>query len=299
MRLTYAQAQASLTPHAPADRLTERINRAHERLINSGKFTGTMKNVALVARYGVVTAPSRFSAILGVSVQGDTKPIANGWFSFLPDRENVEESFSDFLEDMGDGFATVVDAPTGGTLTASGADTGASLTVYGRAEAGAPLFSIDLLNGEATYNPFAFIERVTKETTENPVSLTHTSEEAVHTTLALMEAGETDTYYHRYFIASKRGVATANVRAKCKLRHVDLARENDLLSVTNLSALGLAMDSLQAEAELDLDRAAELFGRALKELDNETRETRAPGEVGTPRVQFVQGLRGHRVRNLM
>lgn len=280
MRLTLAEAVERLSDHAPAGRVEDRLNRAHERLMLSGKFTGTVRQVVLKARYGVVTLPRWCSALLAARANDNVRPIANQWFSFLPGKVGVYGSYSQVFEDLGDGWATLVNVPAGGTL-----ESDEDMLVTGTDSDGLPI-ELSLTANTPTANPFSDIKRVHKVRGDAPASLVHTSEDNDEVTLALMEPGEEDAYYHRYYFSGLKDEAESTVTALCKMRHIDAQAEADTLLITNLSALGLAMDSLQAEAELDYERAEYSFNKALQILNSELAESRSPDQLGKPRISL-------------
>lgn len=131
MRITLGEARqqlyASIVPsidnQSNIDRFNSYLNLAQERLINSGKWTGTILPVRFYSPSGMITLPRRFTSALAAKWNKDTGngnnasgpiKIRNGWFTYLtPISDLWTASYwprygynETFFDDLGDGFAT-------------------------------------------------------------------------------------------------------------------------------------------------------------------------------------------------
>ena len=296
MRLTLLKAKEALAPKAPADLLEYRINRAQERIIVSGKFNGSVDRIALQTIYGDLSLPRQYRTIEGVKIDRNNngvytvRSLTNGWYEFLDGKQTLADSNRqgfgmDNVRSLGDGHAILHDLPVGGDLSSIGA----GMILYGRDVQGMPL--ILTFSGEETHpNNFSRIERIHKEQTPDVVAtLRHTSTDAVVTDLAVIEPYEEETYYRRYRDDSLTSVAEANVLALVKWRHIETTDDQDILRISNLTALEMEMDSLQFLAEHDVVAADQYHGRAIDLLNEELKDSHSVDEYPVVRFHYVGG----------
>ncbi len=296
MRLTLLRAKEALASHAPADLLEDRINRALERIFVSGKFNGSMDRIALQSVYGDITLPRQYRTVEGVKIDRDgngtyrVRTLTNGWYEFLEGKQSMADASRQgyglgTVRSLGDGHAIMHDLPLAGILTTSGA-TDEIITVYGRDVDGMPL-TLVFTGSESHPNTFIKIERVHKEQTPDvAITLKHTSDAAVDTTLAVIEPLEEETYYRRYRDDAITNVPEANALALAKWRHIETTSDNDVLRITNITALGMEMDSLQYLAENDHTVAAQYHDLAINLLNEELRDSHSVDEVPTLRFHY-------------
>lgn len=311
MRLTLLRAKEALASHAPADVLEDRINRAVERIIVSGKYNGTMDRILLKVRYGDVTLPRQYRTVEGVKIDRDSngnyrvRPLTNAWYEFLDGKQSLNDSDRsgagmDNVRSLGDGHALMHDLPSGGTLKATTvisatlppgptpSSDAVNVMLYGRDAAGMPI-TLNLLNDTPVTNPFVGIQRVHKEITGGPVQLSHFDADSVETILAILEPTEEETYYRRYRDDSLTAIAEANVVAFVKWRHLEVTSDQDILRITNITALGMEMDSLQYLAENDHTVAEQYHQLALKTLNDELKDSHSVDETPALRMHFPGG----------
>ena len=284
-----------LVKKAPEDELDFRLNRACERLILNGKFVGTMQNVALVAPYGQVALPRQYRTIEGVKVDGIVVPVANQWYQYMPGKSDFCGCGLELVRDLGDGHALMRDLPLLGTLKlAYTSGTAQVLTIYGTDAGGLPT-TLVITGATAVANPFASVDRVHKSLipvgAPVGVKLVHTDTDAVETTLALIMPFEEETFFHRYVIDSKSSVEDLVVLALCKRRHVEFTQDQDILPFSNISALSLALDALQAESENDTTLASNYFGQAVGILNAELADSNTKTALPPFRKVFTPGSR--------
>lgn len=288
MRISFAYAKEKLAKHALSVDLDDRINRACERLILHGKFVGSVVRLALAAQYGNLVLPRRCQTLLGVKVEGRPFSIANQWYEFLESRNDAKGYSLNAVRDLGDGFATLTDLPSGGSIKVEvvsgtpGEDF--SVRIFGEGDSSVVETTPTDETPSSDANPFTTITRISKPSGVS-IRVTHLADEGTSTLLALMEPGETETFYRRYMLDTLADQASASVTARCKLRHVEMVADDDILPFGNLSAVGLAMDALQYESENDLERATVYFANAVNLLNKELGSSQAPGTF--PAIRFL------------
>ncbi len=294
MRITLLKAKEILAKHAPADVLEDRINRACERILVSAKFNGSMDRVALQCLYGDLTLPRQWRTIEGVKIDRNSngtyrvRQLTNGWYEFLEGKVSVADINrqgygSDVVRSLGDGHACMHDLPSGGTLTATTSFDGWTVTIYGRDENFMPLV-LSITNDTPVANPFTRIDRIHKDQIGAPMLIVQTATDATVTELARMEPTEEETFYRRYRDDSLTSVAECNVLAYAKKRFLELTSDQDVLPITNMTALGMAMDSLQYLSENDVSLSQQYQGEAINLLNEELKDTHSTDEV--PGLRF-------------
>lgn len=288
MRLTLGKAKEALKNKAPADKLEWRLNRAHERILLHGKFVGSIVKLDMNAHYGQLTPPRWIRAVEGVRVNGHNRQLANRWFEWVPGRCSLEGFCMNLVRDLGDRHPIIADLPLGGSLRSVVPSGQHIIRVYGRDVNGLPL-NIPISENQTLPNPFATIQRVHKETTDVPITLNHIATDLTVTTLAPMEPLEEEPCYHRYFIADKLTSIDTPVTAICKLRHLEFTSDQDLLLVTNLSALELVLDALQFEAENEHTTADKYLGKGIDLLNRELADTNSDNDIPTIVFRHVGG----------
>jgi hypothetical protein len=285
MRLTLKRAKEALRGKAPADKLEFRLNRACERLMTSGKYSGSMHRLALAAPFGNLTLPRHYRTIEGVRTGGRTLEIANRWYEFLPGRFDCSGYSMENVRDIGDGWAVMRDLPLGGSLKFDYVGTSTiTLTVSGLDTSGMPLELV--FSGKGTQmNTFSQIDRVHKEEGTLPIILSHVAADTTETMLAMMEPKEEETFYRRYMMDSLATKEDVAVTALCKRRHIEFTSDKDVLPFSNISALELALDALQYEAENDHAVADAYWAKAIKVLNDELGDTNTTSSM--PTIRFV------------
>ncbi len=288
MRLTLLKAKEALKGKAPADKLEYRLNRASERLMTSGKYNGSMHRIALAAPYGQLTLPRHYRTIEGVKDEGGTVyDITNHWYEFLPGHSEQMSFSMRNIRDLGDGHAIMRDLPSAGTIaqTYAGAP-GIEVvtTIYGTSSMGLPLEMV-LTGDTAQVNAFAHIDRIAKQGNTPPVVIAHTSDAAILTPLAIMAPTEEETFYRRYLMDSLSTTANNAVVVLAKLRHIEFTSDKDVLPFSNISALELALDALQYEAENDHNIADAYWNKAIKVLNDELGDTNSNNTM--PIIRFI------------
>jgi hypothetical protein len=303
MRITLANARSQLYPaivpsidnQANIDRFNSYINLAQERLINSGKWNGTILPVRFYSPSGMITLPRRFVSALAAKWNKNTGTdswatgpikIRNGWFSYLnPISDLWTASYwprygynETFFDDLGDGFATFADS-TYDTYTLkveieNAGDAGESVVVKGRdANNNDVTLEIALSNPSVTTTQVfkGQISFFSKSITLGSINL-YAVNGANQEKIGDYEATETTASYHRYSVPNEPSVDYLDVL--CKIRFVPCVYDTDEVIVSNLGALKNMLMSLKWEDEGDMDRSEMYFMKALQLLNGESREVR-------------------------
>lgn len=282
---------------------TNYINQAQERLINSGKWGGMLREVRfLVDRNGEsFTLPRRMVSALAVKFHKDclTWPgrVQNVWYSYLPFTQNIQDrkswpfwgyNLSNF-SDQGDGYPTTYDSPFEQyyvRLTVEDpSDAGKEVIIKGNSPSGQPLYSVIngqtaeaiqlTLTGTSVTSAEVFggqVSFVSKELTSGYVAL-----EAVDVLtgdsfqIGYYEPGETTIALRRYKAYS--GWNLDSISAICKLRYVAAQTDSDEIVPANIGALKNALMALKFEEVADQARYQEYFNTALGLLNDELKES--------------------------
>lgn len=303
MRITLSEARSqlysaiipSIDSQSSIDRFNSYLNLAQERLINSGKWNGTILPVRFYSPTGMITLPRRFVSALAAKWHKDTGnnspatgpiKIRNGWFSYLnPISDLWTASYwprygynETFFDDLGDGFATFANT-TYETYTIkleieNAADAGQSVIIKGK----------DVDNNDVTIevtlaNPTSVDSQVFKGQISffsKPITLGNVNLYAVsglnEEKIGAYEATETTASYHRYSVPNEPSIDYLDVL--CKIRFVPSVYDSDEVIVSNLGALKNMLMSLKWEDEGDMERSEMYFMKALQLLNGENREVR-------------------------
>lgn len=298
MRLTLGEARAqlysaivpSIDNQTSIDRFNSYLNLAQERLINSGKWNGTILPVRFYSPDGIISLPRQFLSVLACrwvkdQASGPIK-IHNGWFSYLtPISDLWAASYwprygfnNTFISDMGDGFTTFLDSPyenytirveaenildIGNEVVIKGIDAnGIDITTIIPLE-NPNITTIEIFNGKLTM--------FQKAVTNGRVNI-YAVNGSDETKIGSYEATETTASYHRYSVPNEPKIDY--IDALCKVRHVPCVLDTDEVIVSNLGALKNMLISLKFEDEADLERSEMFFNKALQLLNGESKETR-------------------------
>lgn len=300
MRLTLGIAKEKLASHSPSEVLEDRINRAIERILVDGKFNGSMDRIMLQVVYGDLTLPRQYRTLEGVKIDKDAngnyrvRVLTNGWYEFLESKVTVQDMDKhgygmDTVQSRGDGWAIMHDLPLGGSLQLSYTGSPApTVTIYGRDSNFMPI-KVTLNSTTAAPNPFTRIERIHTGVTEFVTTVNQIATDSTVTTLAIIEPLEQETFYRRYHDDALSQYASLNAICYVKRRHIEYESDDDVLEITNLTALGFEMDSLQYMSENDVSLANQYHDEAIRVLNEELKDTHAVDEVPTLRFRHPGG----------
>lgn len=290
----YASIVPSIDNQSNIDRFNSYLNLAQERLINSGKWNGTILPVRFYSPSGMITLPRQFTSALAAKWNKDTGngnkasgpiKIRNGWFTYLtPISDLWTASYwprygynETFFDDLGDGFATFAN-PTYETFTLkveieNPSDALKQVVIKGKDQNNNDVtLSVVLANPNTiTTQIFKTITFFQKPITAGAINLYAVSgmnEEKI----GAYEATETTASYHRYAVPNEPSIDYLDVL--CKIRFVPCVYDIDEVIVSNLGALKNMLTSLRFEDEADIERSEMFFMKALQLLNGESREIR-------------------------
>jgi hypothetical protein len=302
MRITLSEARSQLYPAiVPSidnqdniDRFNSYLNLAQERLINSGKWNGTILPVRFYSPSGMITLPRRFVSALAAKWNKDTGTnypasgpikIRNGWFTYLtPISDLWTASYwprygynETFFDDLGDGYATFAN-PTFTSFTIKveikdSSDASNEVVIKGKDQNNKDVNVIVTLSNPTASIPqiFSRIDFFQKPITNGAINLYAVSginEEQI----GEYEATETTASYHRYAVPNEPSIDYLDVL--CKVRFIPCINDTDEVIVSNLGALKNMLMSLKWEDEGDMDRSEMYFMKAMQLLNGESREVR-------------------------
>ena len=278
------------------DRFDRYLNLVQERYLNSGKWTGMVRELVIVAFDGYFTLPARFVAVLAAKGCCGPIAIANRWFvyryggCYIQDPSVWENYGYGGVDDMGDGFVTFRDSPYAAYFLrftrASADDVGMQVLVKGYDGQGNPIFTDNgqsyegmtvTLDQAVVTTSQAFAGRI--EYLKKLRSHGYLYLDAVDTlTGAVTRIGyyspsETAPSYHRYWIGCKND-EPMSAAALCKLRYTPAVVDSDEVVPSNSGALRAGLAALKCEAEGDLVRRDLYFQDGIKMLSDEARENR-------------------------
>ena len=303
MRITLGEARPqlyqaivpSIDSQSNIDRFNSYLNLAQERLINSGKWNGTILPVRFYSPDGMITLPRRFVSALAAKWHKNTGTdswatgpikIRNGWFSYLnPISDLWTASYwprygynETFFDDLGDGFVTFANT-TYETYTIkleieNASDAGEGVVIKGKdANNNDVTIQVTLANPTATNaqvfkGPITFFSKPMTAGNVNLYAVSGVNEEQI----GAYEATETTASYHRYAVPNEPTVDYLDVL--CKIRFVPCVYDTDEVIVSNLGALKNMLMSLKWEDEGEMERSEMYFMKALQLLNGENREVR-------------------------
>lgn len=289
----YTAVVPNLNTQENVDRFTSYLNLAQERLINSGKWNGTIFPVRFTSPDGVITLPRRFLAALAAKWVKDESSapirIRNGWFTYLTPVSDLWSAtywprygFNEtFIDDLGDGFCTFKDSPYEQynirIVISNAQDAGNEIVVAGK-DADGDLVTImpTLANPSVTPSQVFSgpLSLVSKPVTFGEIAIyaVNAANPAEEELIGEYENSETNASYKRYSVPNEPAVDYVDVL--CKVRYVPCVVDTDEVIVSNLGALKNMLISLRYEDEADLERSEMFFMKALQLLNGETKETR-------------------------
>ena len=302
MRLTLGEARQqlysaivpSIDNQSNIERFNSYLNLSQERLINSGKWNGTILPVRFYSPSGMITLPRRFSSALAAKwnkESGTNYPssgpikIRNGWFTYLtPISDLWTASYwprygynETFFDDLGDGYATFAN-PTFQTFTLkveieNSNDAFNEVVIKGKDEDNNDVtLTVTLVNPDISLGQqFSRIDFFQKPITNGAINLyavNGVNEEKI----GAYDATETTASYHRYAVPNEPSIDYLDVL--CKVRFIPCVYDTDEVIVTNLGALKNMLMSLKWEDEGDMERSEMYFMKALQLLNGESREVR-------------------------
>lgn len=278
------------------------LNKAQERLINSGKWKGMIKEVAITAPTNFITLPPRFiSALTMKYLSGDLSTyssLRHQWYRYLSGGSYIYDStswlaqgYGAFNDDLGDGFCTFADSPYDSyylKFTRSNpGDNNLAILVKGYDTDGNQIFTDD--GGSSFEGLIVTLSAATIQTSQvftsqiiflrKQISQGYIALDAVDvatggtTRIGYYMPGETQPSYHRYLTGDVSDTYDT-VAAICKLRYLPCLTDADEVIPSNLGALESMLIALKHKKEGDQANYQQYFADAIMLLNDETREAR-------------------------
>lgn len=301
-RLTLGLAKEKLAQHSPPEQLEDRINRSIERILVDGKFNGSMDRIMLQVLNGDITLPRQYRTLEGIKIDKDAtgayrvRTLTNGWYEFLESKVTIQDLDQhgygmDTVQSRGDGWPIMHDLPIGGYLRYGPiAPATPTLKIYGRDVNSMPI-TLTFTGPGTQANNFVRIDRI-HESISTTASFLYHNPDLLTTDpnpLAIIEPLEQETFYRRYHDDALSNIASCNAICYVKRRHIEYESDDDILEITNLTALGFEMDSLHYMSENDVSLANQYHDEAIRVLNEELRDTHAVDEVPTLRFRHPGG----------
>lgn len=277
------------------------INEACERLVESGKWKGMIRLIRMCHRAGVLTLPREVETVLAASKCGVPFEVTNQWFSFLPGGPfNMSECNPwNMMTEYGTNWATVFDI-TGVMLVRVyndlSIDDGKAILLQGTNGDGNRVQTLqdgiwndgevvicNNANPPVTLTTWTNIEAVQKELTTGYVRIYQVNPDTMQNAglLAEYHPNDTEPTFRRYkyggYCQTSCDGETSGQKYHpftflCKIRHVPLVRETDILPITAPGAMKNMCQAIWMEKNNNLDLAAQYEARAVQYLQNELKQ---------------------------
>lgn len=305
MKVTLATAKQRIAKHlnlcATDSRVTDYINEAQRRLIESGKWKGTYGRFTLCATDGCIVWPRQIETIESFAIDKTPGTIRNSWFEFLESGVGLQTDscgIGNQLLDRGEvptyrsmsgegkpvRVYAFLEADAGKTVTIMGYDSNGNWVRTLKSGVGASAVYRDgevvtLTNGFVdTTTSFKSITGVLKDQTEGNVML-YELVDATPTLLDLAsyEPSETIPSYRKSLVPglSTAGkcevgnIGTVSVTVIAKLRFIEAVNDEDVLLISDLYAVKNMALAIKMEENRDFATAAEYRALAVDSLRNQ------------------------------
>lgn len=269
------------------------LNRALERLINSGLWKGAIGYAAFQSVNNIFTLPYPFLGVLGAQWFRWPVPVFGQMHEFVfggPGQPLPNMPPAGIVEDIGDGYATQIDPPSPySTLyiqTDLPIDNGKIFRVYGISN-GREVFDV---NGAGTYIPVNTAEGIVFDQVTGfqvPLNADGSSNmvggwtpysvdpDGNRTSLGYYYPNETYPSYRRYRIGVTTATSTSlpfAVTVLVRRRYMPVFKDTDWVIPGNIGALTFAMQAIQNENSLNAAQA--LWDQCYAILNQELHATR-------------------------
>jgi hypothetical protein len=275
----------------------ELLNEATAQLMDRGDWVGTVQSMGICAYNGCITWPRYVGTVLGLVVGAQHVRPVNGWYNFLPANPAVirgghglcsapnvaiQQNFSPVFQNIVCGDAQVVAYPS------LKSDAGKTMTIYGVDENGQEVFT---KRADGTWQhgvvltlavPFGTvalklqkITRVSREKTQGPVRCYQLFADGSMVDLAYYDGSEENPSYRQTLVNAFKGYACCRdsklttVEALVKMEFVPVVSDDDIVQVTNVTALKTMIQAIRKRDANDPDEAAKYEALAIRELNRQ------------------------------
>lgn len=298
MRLTLANLKAGRTPHvlgvcADDPRLVQWLNEAQERLMNCGRWWGTVQRALFCVTDNCLTWPREVATIEAAAVCDEPVPIRNMWYEFrsfgnvyTPGEwrlsgcavELVDHGMSCTVSDISGTGKKVIAYATNPD------DEGKRILVQGRDENGNWIRTEDsgsVVDGEyitlsvtGTVSTHYFdggITGIQKDPTDYEVLL-YQYDTSVERLLGRFQPDEVNPMYRRSYVTGATsccGCDYLKIEAIVTLQHVPVSGDLDWFILQNETALKLGALAVKLEEIGETQRAEVEMKKAIRELQRQ------------------------------
>lgn len=269
---TVASARILIGDLFPSGDFLNLLNRALERVNNSGLWKGVISYAAFPAVNNFFALPYPFLSVIGAQWFRCPVPVFGQFHDFIiggPGQPITNLPPEGIVEDLGDGYATAVDPPTAGStlqiVLDLGIDIGKSFRFFGEGTtrevfdvfgAGMNVVTTGITTNEGTsFRVVTDIQPPTNATTGacsmiGGWTLNSVAPDGTVTQLGYYYPNQASPQYRRYRIgvtsASNTQVPNA-VTVLVRKRYMPVFKETDPITPGNLGALTFAMQAIDSE----------------------------------------------------
>lgn len=301
-------------------RIPTYVNAAQLRLMNKGKWVGTMVTYRIcVSTENCLVWPRQIDTIEGYALCESPLPIRNRWYQFAsqgPGQLNTTDNWYNQLLDRDPVCAfdelgtdtttkkiqvsTTVNEAVGAEILLQGYDQNSNWirTQHNSIWVDGEYVSISNVP-QLTTNYFTKLTGVQKPSTNGPIVLSEyeTATSLVTKSIAWYESDETLPIYRASFIPGIQNTHGCSTCADCdtsdsdcdsnqvtvfaKLRHIDVVNDNDWLILGNPEAIKLMVMAIYKEEQNIFDQAAVYEARAVRLLQEELNTYEGDGAIPT------------------
>jgi hypothetical protein len=280
------QVAYSQSTQAQKDDADDRINQVSERILGDGKYKNTLRRIILPIEDEYIVLPRELGTILGIKLISDsgccfTSQIYSKFHEFAQGISccamgtyPISETAQTF---------TVPTAPF--TLRVKGTAAEGNMKIIGGwDEDENQIFSTDTIaitngttNGTLTYSSLPPTGGIQKPETTVPVELYSVDSDGVETLIAIYAPYETIPSYKKYKIPNCSGQFTSAL-VFGKITYVPAIADTDIVIPSNLGALKMGLNALQAEDTKERDQARSDWQECFEILDREVTEAEGDNE---------------------
>lgn len=308
MRTNFLEAKTQLAPFADGGKCPDdpavgaAINEACARLIDSGKWKDTIRQVAFCHRAGVITMPRNVETILEFADCGVPITVHNQWYEFLPGGPWKMSECNSWpaMAELGDNFCTAFDI-TGEMKVRIyndlSVDDGGHILLQGVNSDGNRVQTLsdgEWVDGEVlvfnnatpptTTVTWTKLEAIQKEYTTGPIRIYQVDPDTNLNAGLLVILDPNDTipafrrYYYGGFCPTRCDDTDTPVERYhpltflVKTRFNNLVRDTDIVPITAAGALKNMVMALFYEKTNNRDLADKYEGKALQCLQNELKQ---------------------------
>lgn len=313
MQLNFGEAKERFKPFAnngtcDPELVGRELNRALDRLVNSGKWVNTIRRIAFCEQSGCITLPRDVESVLEMSGRcGMPITVMNQWYEFLPggpfQLSNCNKP-CDIAADRGDGHVLAFEV-TGDKYIRVYADlpeaAGAKILLQGYDENGnrvqtfvdgewvdGEYVGINNATPQLSTTKFSQITSVKKPLTNGYVRMYQVKPDTLANDglIAMYHPNDIIPSYRRYYFPSICASEThpRPVVTLCKMRFNTLVRDTDLLPITCVPAIEHMLMAIYFFGSERMDLGQQHEAKALQYLNDELKQFQAGGK-GVPKYR--------------